>query len=106
MPSEPGELGSFSRITAVTPLLDNVSNEMTQNSYDVLVLLYRYSTIQSLFTSTASEIAMPSEPGELGSFSRMARPDAVRGEGLGCSVAPLQQEQQQEQRQQQQPGKF
>jgi hypothetical protein len=33
---------------------------------------------------------MPSEPGELGSFSSMARPDAVRGEGLGCSVAPLQ----------------
>jgi hypothetical protein len=38
-------------------------------------------------------MAMPSEPGELGSFSRMVRPDAVSGEGLGCSVAPLQQQQ-------------
>jgi hypothetical protein len=34
-------------------------------------------------TSTASEMAMPSDPGEVGSFSSMARPDAVSGEGLG-----------------------
>jgi len=40
-------------------------------------------------TSTASLMAMPSEPGELGSFSRMARPDAVSGDGEGCRVAPL-----------------
>jgi hypothetical protein len=42
-------------------------------------------------TSTASLMAMPSDPGELGSFSRMARPDAVSGDGDGCSVAPLRQ---------------
>jgi len=36
-------------------------------------------------TSTASEIAMPSEPV---AYSALARPDAVRSLGERCTVAP------------------
>jgi hypothetical protein len=39
-------------------------------------------------TSTASLIAMPSEPGCCGSFSRIARPLWVSGLGLAWQVAP------------------
>ncbi len=39
-------------------------------------------------TSTASLIAMPRLPGESGAASRILRPDAVRGDGLGWTVAP------------------
>src|SRR5919109_3452312 len=39
-------------------------------------------------TSTASEMAIPSEPGDSGSFSSTARPEFVLSEGLGVTVAP------------------
>ena len=39
-------------------------------------------------TSTASEIAMPSEPGWSGSSSSWARPAAVSGDGERCTVPP------------------
>ena len=38
--------------------------------------------------STASEMAMPRLPGLLGSAARMARPELVNSDGLGCTVAP------------------
>jgi hypothetical protein len=57
----------------------------TNNAASYLHVLHKCR----LHTSTASLMAMPRDPGESGSFSRMARPDAVRGEGEGCSVAPL-----------------
>ena len=38
--------------------------------------------------STASLIAMPSEPGWSGVSARMARPAAVRSDGDLCTVAP------------------
>lgn len=40
-------------------------------------------------TSTASLMAMPSDPGLSGSLARMARPLSVSGDGLGCTDAPL-----------------
>jgi hypothetical protein len=39
-------------------------------------------------TSTASEMAMPSEPGELGSLASTARPAAVRSDGEGWITPP------------------
>ena len=39
-------------------------------------------------SSTASEIAMPSEPLESGLSARMPRPAFVSGEGLGTTCAP------------------
>src|SRR5213593_1979373 len=39
-------------------------------------------------SSTASLMAMPSEPGELGSCSRTFLPDCVSGLGLGTTCAP------------------
>jgi hypothetical protein len=38
--------------------------------------------------STASLIAMPRLPGESGWSASTARPDAVRSDGLGCTLAP------------------
>ena len=38
--------------------------------------------------STASEMAMPRLPGELGSWLRMVRPALVRSEGDGYTLAP------------------
>ncbi|OPZ47551.1 MAG: hypothetical protein BWY91_03325 [bacterium ADurb.BinA028] len=38
--------------------------------------------------STASEIAMPSDPGESGCAARMARPAAVNSDGDGWTVPP------------------
>ncbi len=38
--------------------------------------------------STASEMAIPSDPGELGSCSRIARPACVLSDGLGVTEAP------------------
>ena len=39
-------------------------------------------------TSTASLIAMPRLPVESGCAASTARPDVVRSDGLGCTVAP------------------
>ncbi len=39
-------------------------------------------------TSTASEIAMPSEPGVSGNLLRSSRPALVRSDGDECTVAP------------------
>jgi hypothetical protein len=39
-------------------------------------------------TSTASLIAMPSEPVESGCSASTARPAAVSSDGLGCTVPP------------------
>ena len=39
-------------------------------------------------TSTASLIAMPSDPVESGCSARIARPASVRSEGLGWTVPP------------------
>ena len=39
-------------------------------------------------TSTASLIAIPSDPGESGCSARMVRPAWVSSDGLGCTVPP------------------
>jgi hypothetical protein len=39
-------------------------------------------------TSTASLMAIPSDPGESGCFARIARPASVSSEGLGWIVPP------------------
>ena len=38
--------------------------------------------------STASEMAMPSDPGESGSLASTSRPAWVARDGDGCTVAP------------------
>ena len=39
-------------------------------------------------SSTASEMAMPSDPGESASWSSTARPALVSGDGDGMTLAP------------------
>ena len=90
---EPPPVQPTSR-SGVSPILASWSN--ASSPMIVWCSSTWFSTLPSAYfvsgsaaaTSTASLIAMPSEPGESGCAARIARPAAVRSDGLGWMVPP------------------